>query len=66
MPKDVHIKTGDLCDRCTFGIEQCGVNCGTCPMAEVKVVGATRGPACLCLKIASFTPCPYFKEVTNE
>lgn len=63
---DIHIKSEDLCSRCAFGVEQCGENCRTCPMAEVKVVGNTRGPTCLCLEIASFTPCPYFQEATNE
>lgn len=63
---DIHIKSEDLCSRCAFGIEQCGFNCDTCPMGEVTVVGDIRGAACLCLEIASFTPCPYFKEVTNE
>jgi hypothetical protein len=32
MSEDIHIKNGDLCDRCAFGVEQCGMNCDICAM----------------------------------
>ena len=59
--EDIHIKNGDLCDRCAFGVEQCGMNCDICAMQSSSEHGF-----CLCLEVVPCTPCPYFKEATNE
>ncbi len=65
MPEDIYIKSDDLCDRCAFGFEQCRGACDLCAMRTKNQPGGTC-MACLCFQIAPYTPCPYFKEATNE
>ena len=58
---EVHIKSGELCDRCAFSVDRCmqswdedGRRCDGCRM--------DRRGTCICDEIANGTPCEFFEE----
>lgn len=59
-----HIKSRDLCERCIYSLSNCKLrkakylNCDTCKMKLPET--------CRCTTIDINTPCPYFKEYTEN
>lgn len=53
----VHLRSDELCERCTYG--ECGLICRDreCPL--------DAGIICKCDKVVYGTPCPYFEEAEN-